>query len=316
MKAAIINQFGAPDVFEVTTIEKPKMKNDQLLIKVIAVGINPIDWKQRKGNHKYILGSPFPIILGYDVCGEVVETGSEITQFKQGEKVFGVLDNKYGGALAEFAVGHENCFAHKPENISDIEAATFPMASLTALQALRDKAGLQRGQSVLIHGASGGVGHMAIQIAKIMGTKVIAVASLASKPFVEQFHPDEFIDYSSQDILTLKQKVDVFFDVAGIYSFPKCKHLLNPGGVYINTLPRPKILIHKILQWFTNGKKVKTLLMKHHQKDLLKIKQWIEENKISVKIGRSFRLDDISEAHNFAQQGHSKGKNVVLINNN
>lgn len=315
MKAAIINQFGTPDVFEVTAIKKPEIKNDQLLIKVIAVGINPIDWKQRKGNHKFILGSPFPIVLSYDVCGEVVETGTEIKQFKKGDIVFGVLDNKYGGALAEFAVGHENCFAHKPENISVAEAAAFPMASLTALQALRDKAGLQKGQSVLILGASGGVGHMAVQIAKIMGAKVIAVASQSSKIFVEQFHPDEFIDYQSEDILNLQQKVDVFFDVAGIYTFPKCKHLLNPGGVYINTLPRPKILAHKIFQWFTKGKKVKTLLMKHNEQDLQQIKQWIEENKIMVKIGRSFTLDNISEAHTFAQQGHSKGKNVVLINN-
>src|SRR6056297_1228777 len=315
MKAAIINQFGVPDVFKVKAIEKPKIKNDQLLIKVKTVSINPIDWKQRKGNHKFILGSPFPIVLGYDICGEVVETGSEIKQFKKGDNVFGVLDNKYGGALAEFAVGHENCFALQPQNISDAEAAAFPMASLTALQALRDKAGLQKGQSVLILGASGGVGHMAIQVAKIKGAKVIAVSSESSKTFVEQFHPDEFIDYRSQDILSLKQKVDVFFDVAGIYSFPKCKHLLNPGGVYVNTLPRPKILIHKILQWFTNGKKAKTLLMKHHQKDLSQIKQWIEENKISVKIDRSFTLENISEAHAFAQQGHSKGKNVVLMNN-
>src|SRR6056297_868814 len=197
MKAAIINQFGVPDVFKVKAIEKPKIKNDQLLIKVKTVSINPIDWKQRKGNHKFILGSPFPIVLGYDICGEVVETGSEIKQFKKGDNVFGVLDNKYGGALAEFAVGHENCFALQPQNISDAEAAAFPMASLTALQALRDKAGLQKGQSVLILGASGGVGHMAIQIAKIMGAKVIAVSSESSKTFVEQFHPDEFIDYRS-----------------------------------------------------------------------------------------------------------------------
>jgi NADPH:quinone reductase-like Zn-dependent oxidoreductase len=314
MKAAIIKEFGSPEVFEIVDIPKPSIKNNQLLIKVIAVGINPIDWKQRKGNHKFILGSPFPIVLGYDVCGEVVETGSEITKFKKGDKVFGVLDNKYGGALAEFAVGHENCFAHQPQNISDTEAAAFPMASLTALQALRDKARLQKGQLVLILGASGGVGHMAVQVARILGAKVIAVASEASKTFVEQFQPDEFIDYQSEDILNIPQKVDVFFDVAGIYSFPKCKHLLKPGGVYINTLPRPKILVHKILQWFTNGKKAKTLLMSHNKEDLLQIKQWIEENKISVKIGRSFRLEEISEAHNFAQQGHSKGKNVVLIN--
>lgn len=314
MKAAIINQFGAPEVFEISDINIPELKNDQVLIRVTTVSINPIDWKQRKGNHKYILGSPFPIVLGYDVCGEVEETGSEITKFKKGDKVFGVLDNKYGGALAEFAVGHEKCFAHKPENISDIEAAALPMASLTALQALRDKAQLKKGQSVLILGASGGVGHMATQMAKLLGAKVIAVASGASKEFVEQFHPDEFIDYNQQDILQLKNKVDVFFDVAGIYGFPKCRHLLNPGGVYINTLPRPKILVHKILQLFTKGKKAKTLLMKHHREDLLQIKQWIEEDKISVTIDRSFTLDKISDAHAYAQQGHSKGKNVVIIN--
>lgn len=315
MKAAIINHFGKPEVFEISEIAKPEIKADQLLVKVSAVSINPIDWKQRKGNHKYILGSPFPIVLGYDVCGDVVETGTEISNFKKGDKVFGVLDNKYGGALAEFAIGHENCFAHKPENISDIDAAALPMASLTALQALRDKAQLKKGQSVLILGASGGVGHMAVQIAKIMGAKVIAVASEASKKFVEQFHPDEFIDYKEQNILQLKNKVDVFFDVAGIYSYPKCRHLLNPGGVYINTLPRPKILVHKILQLLSKGKKAKTLLMKHNRKDLLQIKQWIEEYKITVKIDRSFTLDNISEAHAYAQQGHTKGKNVVLINN-
>lgn len=315
MKAAVINKFGTPDAFEISQIDKPEIKKDQLLIKVNAVSINPIDWKQRKGNHKYILGSPFPIVLGYDVCGEVVETDGEVKKFKKGDKVFGVLDNKYGGALAEFAVGHEKCFAHKPENISDIEAAAFPMASLTALQALRDKAQLKKGQSVLILGASGGVGHMAIQVAKITGAKVIAVASGASKEFVEQFSPDEFIDYKQQDILQLKDKVDVFFDVAGIYSFPKCKHLLNPGGAYINTLPRPKILLHKILQPFTRGKKVKTLLMKHIPEDMLQIKKWIEEHKIIVKIDRSFTFDKISDAHAYAQQGHSKGKNIVLINN-
>ncbi|MEE4196474.1 MAG: NADP-dependent oxidoreductase [Bacteroidales bacterium] len=315
MKAAIIKKFGSPGVFELANIPRPKVGHNQLMIKVRAVGINPIDWKQRKGNHKFILGSPFPIVLGYDVCGEVVETGREITQFKKGDQVFGVLDNKYGGALAEFAVGHENCFAPKPENIYDAEAAAFPMASLTALQALRDKSRLQKGQTVLVLGASGGVGHMAVQIAKIIGAKVIAVASGTSKKFVDSFLPDEFINYREQDILALQQKVDVFFDVAGIYSFPQCKHLLNPGGVYINTLPRPKILVHKLLQWFTPGKKVKTLLMKHNPQDLRLVKRWIEENKIIVSIDRSYSLDNISEAHAFAQQGHTQGKNVVLFNN-
>lgn len=314
MKAAIINQFGGPEVFKIQDIEKPIIKPDQILIKVKAVSINPIDWKQRKGNHKLILGSPFPIILGYDVCGEIVEIGSKVESFKLGDVVYGVLDNKYGGALAEFAIGHEKCFDIKPGNIDEKQAAAFPMVSLTALQALKYKAGLKPQQTVLINGASGGVGHVAIQIARLLGAKVIAVASSGSKEFVHQFNPDKFIDYTSQDVLKTEDKVDVFFDVAGNYSFPKVIKLLNPGGVYINTLPRPKILIHKILQLFTKGKQAKTLLMKHSRDDLKIISKWIKEEKLKISLDKTFLLTQINEAHEYAQQGHNKGKNIVVIN--
>ncbi len=314
MKAAIINQFGGPEVFKIQDIEKPAIKPDQILLKVKAVSINPIDWKQRKGNHKFILGSPFPIILGYDVCGEIVEIGSKIKNFKLGDIVYGVLDNKYGGALAEYAVGHEKCFDHKPDNINENQAAGFPMVSLTALQALKYKAGLKPKQTVLINGASGGVGHVAIQIASLLGAKVIAVASSKSEEFIYQFKPDKFIDYTRQDVLKTDEKVDVFFDVAGNYSFPKVITLLNPGGVYINTLPRPKILIHKILQFFTKGKQAKTLLMKHSRDDLKIVSRWIKEEKLKISLDQTFPLIQINQAHEYAQQGHNKGKNIVVIN--
>ena len=313
MKAAIINQFGSPEVFELTEIEKPQIKDDQILIKVFTHGVNPIDWKQRKGNHKFILGSPFPIVLGYDICGEVVGIGSNISKLKVGDQIVGVLDNKYGGALAEFAIGHEKCFALKPENISNEEAAAFPMVALTALQAFRNKAKLQYGQTVLINGASGGVGHMAMQIAKLMGAKVIAVSSTNSRDFVNDFESDQFIDYTKENVLDINEKVDVFFDVAGNYSFPKCIKLLKKGGVYINTLPRPKILIHKIIQLFTRRKKVKTLLMKHNSDDLKIISDWIREGKLKVSIDEVFSLRNIVAAHDYAQKGHNKGKNVIVI---
>lgn len=316
MKAAIINEFGSPKVFEIEDVERPEIKPDQLLIKVHAVSVNPIDWKQRKGNHKLILGKPFPIVLGYDVCGVVVEVGKEISKFKKGDVVFGALDNKYGGALAEFALGHENCFALKPQNISELEAAAYPMVSLTSLQALRDIVNLKPGQTVLINGASGGVGHMTLQIAKLLGAKVIAVASDKSKEFINQFKPDEFIDYTKQDILKSDIKVDVFFDVFGNYTFPKTKKLLNPGGIYlnleyINTLK--KMPVYWLHQLFSKGKKAKSLLMKHDSKDLERIAKWIEEGKIKVNIDKTFSLAQISEAHEYTQQGHNKGKNIVVI---
>ncbi|OFX84840.1 MAG: hypothetical protein A2W99_06480 [Bacteroidetes bacterium GWF2_33_16] len=314
MKAAVIKKFGLPSVFEITDLFIPKPKANQLLVRVYATSINPIDWKQRKGNHRFILGAPFPITLGYDVCAEVVEVGSQIKMFKPGDVVFGVLDNKYGGALAEYALGTESCFALAPRNIRFEHAAAFPMVSLTALQALRDKAKLKHGMRVLINGASGGVGHIAVQMARLMNAKVIAVSSSRNQTFVESLQPDQFIDYNKQDILKTTDKIDVFFDVSGIYSFVKCKHMLNPGGIYINTLPRPKILFHKILQLFTKGKKVKTLLMKHSSDDLRIIGQWITEGKLKVELDEIFNLNNISAAHHYAEGGHSKGKNVVIIN--
>ncbi|MCG8410166.1 MAG: NADP-dependent oxidoreductase [Bacteroidales bacterium] len=313
MKAAIIKKFGNPNVFNIKEVDKPKMGKNQILIKVFIHGVNPIDWKQRKGNHKYILGSPFPIILGYDVCGEVVDVGRDVRKFKVGDIVYGVLDNKYGGALAEFAVGTEKCFNIKPADISIEEAAAFPLVSLTALQALRDKANLKPGQTVLINGASGGVGHVAVQIAKILGARVIAVSGNTSKEFVQQFNPDRYIDYTAESIFDLTERVDVVFDVAGSYDFIKCLKVLNPKGIYVNTLPRPKILLHKLVQLFTKSKKAKTLLMKHSSSDLEIISEWINNKKLTVKIDKIFNLDDIVAAHDYAQKGHSKGKNIVII---
>ncbi|PLX13640.1 MAG: zinc-binding alcohol dehydrogenase [Marinilabiliales bacterium] len=316
MKAVIINQFGNPDVFQIGEIDIPKINNDQLLIKVNSVGINPIDWKQRKGNHKLILGSPFPIVLGYDLCGEVVQVGDEIKRFKNGDMVFGALDNKYGGAMAEFAVGHENCFSLKPVGISINEAAAFPMVSLTALQALRDKANLKPGDSIIINGASGGVGHIAVQISKLMGAKVIAIASERSWEFVMQFKPDEFLNYNNIDITKQNKKVDVFFDVIGTLSFPKVKHLLKSGGIYLNLNylhSLTKIPVNVFHQFFSNRKKAKSLLMKHDQSDMELITNWINENKLKVSIDTIFQMDQIKQAHEYAQHGHNKGKNVIVI---
>jgi NADPH:quinone reductase-like Zn-dependent oxidoreductase len=314
MKAAVINKWGNPDVFELTEVNKPQIRPDQLLIKVFASSINPVDWKHRTGYHKYVLGAPFPIILGYDVCGEVVEAGSSITKFKVGDIVFGDLDNKYGGGLAEYAVGHEKCFALKPSNITNEQAAALPLVSLTALQALRDKAGLKKGDTILINGASGGVGHISVQIAKIMGGRVIAVAGGRNQSFIESLYPDTFIDYTKQNVLSFEEKFDVFLDTIGNYSFLKTKHLLKDNGIYITTLPRPKILIHKIFQIFSKGKKVKTLLRKHSESDIEQIAQWVKEDKLKVTIDKTFSLEEIKKAYAYAEEGHTTGKNVIVIN--
>ena len=315
MKAAVINQWGGPEVFEIKELNKPVPNDGQVLVKVFTSGINPVDWKHRSGFHKYILGAPFPIVLGYDICGEVIKTGKNVKKFKAGDIVFGDLDNKYGGALAEYALGSEHCFVIKPDAINNQQAAAVSLAGLTALQALRDKGRLESGKSVIINGASGGVGHLAVQMSKIMGAKTIAVCGSKSQDFVKKYSPDVLIDYTVTNVLRLNKKVDVFFDISGVYSFVKTKHLLNPGGIYINPHPRIKILIHKSLHPFCDKKKAKTLIRKQNSKDLHTLANWIETGKLVPKIDKVFQFPDISEAHHYSENNKIQGKNIVVISN-
>lgn len=314
MKAATIRKWGGPEVFQIEEIDEPVPQPNQIKIKVFSTGINPVDWKHRYGNHRLIFGSSFPIVLGYDVCGKVVEIGEEISAFKLGDIVFGDLDVKYGRGLAQFAVGGEQSFGLKPENISNEEAGAVTLAALTALQALRNKGGLKPGQTVIINGASGGVGHLAVQIAKILGAKVIAISSTKSKSFVESLNPDRYIDYTQEDILKSGIKADIFFDVAGNQSFLKTMHILNNSGIYVSTLPRPKILVHKLVQPFTRDKRVKTLLRKHNTEDMKLLAGWMKTGQLKVCIDKAFPLEKVSEAHKAAEAGKILGKIVVSIN--
>lgn len=316
-KFAVIKQFGGPEVFQIIEQNLPEIKPNQVLIKVHAASLNPIDRKQRNGNHKLILGSPFPITLGYDVSGTVVKTGSEIINLSEGDEVFGVLDNKYGGAYGQYAKGTEKCFIKRPESIDKISAAAIPMAALTALQALKDKGNLEQGQSVIINGASGGVGHIAIQVAKLMKANTIAVASGRNESFIRDFNPDEFWDYTKHNILDYDKKVDLFLDVAGTLSFIKTKHLLHKNGIYLNLNYLDSIKkspFNKISQIFSKGKKAKTMLMKQSPEDLEKITNWIIDQKLKVYINNVFDLNEITNAHKTAEKGNKKGKNILKIN--
>ena len=313
MKAAVINEFGPPEVLKIDEIQSPVPRAHEVLIKVHATSINPIDWKTRKGNLKFILGSNFPIVLGYDAAGTVVLTGSKVTKFKKGDQVYGRLDRKFGGALAEYAVGSENVFSHKPPTLSWEQAAAVPLAALTALQGLRDKGEIKKGQKILINGASGGVGHFALQIARYFETETTAVCSSRHQNMMKDLGPHRWIDYTKEDFKTKKDKYDIIFDTVGTETYLSCRHLLNPGGIYVNTLPRPKILYHRMISLFSQGKKVKTFLMKAEGTDLDFINQLIRENKFKIYVDKIFPLEQVSEAHKYSQTGKAEGKVVVKI---
>ena len=313
MRAAVITKFGNSDVFEVQDIKTPVPRKDEVLIEVYASSINPVDYKMRNGNWKFIFGSNFPIVLGFDVAGKIVECGSSISKFKVGDDVWGRITNKYGGAYAEYALAKEIVISNKPTNLSFTDAASIPLAAGTALQALRDYGKIKTGSHVLINGATGGVGQFAIQIAKIFGAEITAVSSSIHKEFINQLEPDHWIDYRKESFTNHCNKYDIIFDVAGKETFLSTHKSLKKNGIYITSLPRPKVLAHKLFSTFTSGKKVKAFFMKPSSKDLLFLKEKAESGELTPHVDSIFGLDEIARAHEYAETSHLKGKVVIQV---
>jgi NADPH:quinone reductase-like Zn-dependent oxidoreductase len=312
MRAAVIYNYGGPDEFRIEDMPQPVIRPHEVLIQVKAASINPIDWKQRRGSHRIFLKAKFPLVTGYDVAGIIAETGASVTRFKKGERVFARCDRRFGQAYAEFAATSEGTLARMPDGLDYIHASAIPMAAVTSLQALRDKAGLRQGDKLHIIGAAGGVGHFALQIGKAYGAEITAVCSSRHMELMQDLAPDHLIDYTRTDIFSLPGKYDVIFDAAGIYSYLSCNKLLNKKGVYINTLPRPKMLIHKLASLVLPGR-IRTLLMKSKGSDLEEILKLNESGRLKVFIDSVFPLNRISEAHMKAENYHSGGKIVIEI---
>jgi 2-desacetyl-2-hydroxyethyl bacteriochlorophyllide A dehydrogenase len=313
MKAVTIDRYGSPEVLQYTDIEKPSATGDRLLIKVYASSINPVDWKLRQGMLKVMTGNKFPMILGSDVAGEVVEVGANVTNFKTGDAVYAFLDPVPGGAYAEYAAVSERFVSLKPSNLSYEQAAVVPLAATTALQALRDTGEIKKGQKVLINGAAGGVGTFAVQIAKAYETEVTAVCSTKNVELVKGLGADKIIDYTQQDFTKDAEKYDIIFDVVGKRSFSECKNSLLDRGIYITLLPSPDVLLNGFLTFFIAGKKAKLFFAKSSGKDLAYLKELIEANKIRPVIDRTYPLSQLADAHRYSEEGRTVGKIAIAI---
>ena len=234
MKAAVYSRYGPPDVVQIKDVEKPVPKDDEVLVKVRAASVNPLDCHCIRGTPYSIrimtgLRQPKGTRPGVDVAGEVEAVGRNVTQFKPGDEVFGGCR----GAFAEYVCTSESALVVKPDNVTFEQAASVPVAAFTALQGLRDKGNIQPGQKVLINGAAGGVGTLAVQIAKWLGANVTGVCSTRNVNFVRSLGADEVIDYTREDFTTSGQRYDLFFDCVGKHSFSACRRVLNPEGIYI-----------------------------------------------------------------------------------
>lgn len=322
MKAMVYTQYGPPDVLQLKEVEKPTPQANEVLIKIHAASVNAADWHVLKADpfiarfDAGLFKPKFPI-LGADIAGVVESIGTGVTQFKPGDAVYGDLSGCGWGGFAEYVAVPENVLALKPTNISFTEAASVPMAALTALQGLRDRGQIRAGQKVLINGASGGVGTFAVQIAKSFGAEVTAVCSTSKLDMVRSIGADHVIDYTKEDFTRNGQQYDLILAANGYHSLFAYKRALAPNGIYVmtgGTLSQifQAMLLGSLVSKFGN-KKLYGLLARPDPTDLAYMKDLIEAGKVIPVIDRCYPLAETAEAIRYVDAGHARGKVVISM---
>ncbi|MEK7433797.1 MAG: NAD(P)-dependent alcohol dehydrogenase [Cyanobacteriota bacterium] len=308
MKAAIIMKYGNADCIEYKEIPDPKIGDNEVLLKVYAASINPVDWKVRNGKFKIITGYKFPKVLGFECAGEILELGKNVTDFKKGDRVIGAT---FKGCYSELAVIKKNKLVKMPDNLSYKDASTIPIACMTAYFSLLDLGKLKKGQKVLINGASGGVGLYAVQIAHIIGAEVTGICSEKNFDLVRSFGKIKLIDYHKTDFTTQNEKYNVIFDVVNTLSFEKCKKSLEKKGTLIGTDISSRILKDIALSLFS-CKKTKIINNNPKPIDVQNILSYFEKGKLKAVIDKEFPLEQACEAHKYSESGRAKGK-IILV---
>jgi NADPH:quinone reductase-like Zn-dependent oxidoreductase len=327
MKAIVYHTYGSPDVLKLEEVQKPVPQDDEVLVKVHAASVNAGDWAhllRAKPFMMRLMGygllKPKNTILGSDIAGRVEAVGRNVTQFQSGDEVFGNTA-KYGfGGFAEYVAVPENAWVLKPTNISFEEAAAVPQAALTALQGLRDKGHIQKGQKVLINGAGGGVGTFAVQIAKSFGAEVTAVCSTRNLDIVRSIGADHVIDYTQEDFTRNGQQYDLILAANGYHSISDYKRALSPTGTYVTTGGSDAQMFQTMLlgPWIsrTGRQKMGNSAHKPNQKDLIFMKELLEAGKVTPVIDRRFPLRDVADAIRYLEAGHAQGKVVITVDQN
>jgi NADPH:quinone reductase-like Zn-dependent oxidoreductase len=324
IKAIVHCEYGSPDVLKLEDVEKPVPNDNQLLVRVRAASVNPLDltirgpWLIRP-----LLGlrKPKDTRLGVDYAGTVEAVGKNVTNFKPGDEVFGGRD----GALAEYVcVLADRAVVLKPSNMTFEQAASVPVAAITALQGLRDKGKIQAGQKVLVNGASGGVGTFAVQIAKSFGTEVTGVCSTRNLDMVRSIGADHVIDYTKEDFTKTDQRYDLIFDLVGNHSFSERRRILNPNGICVmagiggagwhdgmgmrlagelNAYVRSRFVSQKFISY----------IAQFNKKDMTILGDLMQSGKVTPVIDRTYKLSEAADALRYLEQGHARGKVVVTV---
>jgi NADPH:quinone reductase-like Zn-dependent oxidoreductase len=326
MKAVVYTDYGSPEVLEIRDVKKPAPNDDQVLIKVRAASVNPLDWHFMEGT-PYImramgvgLRKPKDPRLGVDMAGQVEAVGKNVTQFKPGDEVFGGKT----GAFAEYVCARaDRAIALKPANVTFEQAASVPIAAITALQGLRDKGKVQAGQKVLINGASGGVGTFAVQIAKSFGANVTGICSTRNLEMVRSLGADHVIDYTKEDFTKGDERYDVILDNVGTQPLSGFRRVLKPNGIcvmiggggpndggLIGPMGRP---VKALLMSPFISQKMGMMMAELNKEDLTILGDLMQSGKVKPVIDRTYPLSQIAEAMRYLEAGHARGKVIITV---
>ncbi|MFD7996951.1 NADP-dependent oxidoreductase [Streptomyces mexicanus] len=309
MRAVGQDTLGGPEVLRLIELERPVPRPNEVLVRVRAAGVNPTDWKHRATGR--FLGEP-PFVLGWDVSGVVEETGVGVALFRPGDEVFGMLPYPFGhGSHAEYVTVPARALVRKPAGIDHTQAGALPLVSLTAWQALVEQAGLRTGQRVLIHAAAGGVGHVAVQIAKARGAYVIGTASAGKHDFLRGIGVDEPVDYRTTDVTEAVRDVDVVLDTLGGDTSVRSLRVLRPGGVVVSIVPVGSGEFFEEADRL--GVRAVRMLVDADHYGMRAVAELVEAGQLRATIAGTFPLAEAAKAHELGETGRTTGKLVLLM---
>ena len=315
MKAIAIDEFGGEDTLQLMDLPLPKVKEGEILVKVKAAGVNPVDWKIREGYLKDLFPHEFPVILGWDAAGVVEEVGNDVGRFKQGDEIFAYCRKPivHGGAYAEYSALEEEHAAIRPKNISFEEAASIPLAALTAYQSLFDAAKINPGETLLIHAAAGGVGGFGVQLAKDHGAVVWVTASEGNKKYVKDLGASQVVDYTKEDFREAVRSqypdgVDVVFDCVGGEVLRKSAEIVKRGGRLVTIVDDPTDLPRSDIQ-------KEFVFVAPNSGQLTELARMVEQGRLKTHLSQvfDFGVEEAKKAHELSESGHTRGKMVIAV---
>jgi NADPH:quinone reductase-like Zn-dependent oxidoreductase len=310
MSAVRQRSFGGPDVLRLGQVERPSPLPTEVLVRVRAVGVNPVEAMIRAGVFP-LLGQP-PFVLGWDVSGVVEEVGPGTARFQPGDEVYGMpFFPRAASAYAEYVAAPSRQLARKPASVDHVHAAALPLVGLTAWQALVDVAGLEAGQRLLVHGAGGGVGHVAVQIAKARGAHVIATASAAKRDFVLGLGADEALDYGAVDFAEAARGVDVVFDVVGHGTGERSLRALRPGGLLVTAVDHGSRELAERAR--AEGRRFAGVAVEPDHTALERLAELVDAGRLRPHVSRTFPLAEAARAHELVEGGRTQGKIVLTV---